>query len=596
MAGGAGGGRVSGPPVLADLRKELADGLASAFAETVGAEAGIAREAALSVLDGRGLPGPFAAHAGDRPVCSLVAFDADRIQGWVFASERVQVAKGASETLMYLQLHAGTMVEAHRGLLHGVVTAAGGGGILVASGRRPAAEIEAAVRGWLEGLSRELTFTVVAEPLGARDLAPGGARTELGPGGAAALDRFALVSGLPGALTRLQIRVRQAKDARPRLGGTPPTWEARPGTALARCPSCGRRPRGAAPPPEDGPDAWCGWCAGFRDIQRDNLYVRHQRWITFSELAEAAVRRRKYLGFVSIDGNGMGDLAQRMGTLLELRAWSETTTAIYEGARREVERVLGGGDLLAPDWKPQEASLSFLSGGDEITVALPAAAAPQAAAAVLRAIEAGYDRATSPGGLLAEAFRDESCLLERMRAAGAAAGIVLAAPHYPVRLLRRYAEALQKEAKQAPGRSGVAWALLTDSSPLPESPEMGHAADLGLGGFENFLADVAAAVEARVPSSALHQLVEHARAEEASIRVLGKPDLDEVVGLLAANFFRYQLARSRELAAFWRAVETRRGGASGPDPVATWFRRGGARRIAGLSEILSLDPVTEVRP
>jgi len=585
---------MSGRVELDGLRAELARGLAAALAETSagGVKPAEAGEAALSVLDGHGIPAALAARMGESPACSLVAFDADRIQSWVFASERVQVAKGASETLMHIQRAATEMIGAVPGL-HGVVTSAGGGGILVASAARDLSSLEADVRRWLERASCELTFTVVAEPLRACDLARGSAPRPLAAAGVAALDRFALAGGIQGALARLQVRVRQAKDACPRAGGAPVRWELRPGTAVERCPSCGRRPRGSAPAAEDGPAAWCDWCNLLRGAFKLNLYQRHDRWITFSELAEASNRRRQYLGFVAVDGNGMGDVAQRMGTLLELRAFSEATTAIYEAAKERIDEVLAPG-VLAPGWSPSGSSLSFLSGGDEITVALPAAAAPRAAAVLLRAIEEGYDRATESGGLLGEAFRDDPDLLSRLRSAGAAAGVVIASPQYPVRLLRRYAEILQKEAKQAAGRSGVAWMLLTDSSPLPEAPRVAAGADLGLPSFERLLAEAAAATAVRVPSSALHQLVGQARDEAQSVRSLPAPVRGEVVDLLAANFFRYQLARSAELAAWWREIETGRDVAAptdGGDAIGAWFRAGGARRIERLTEILSLDPV-----
>lgn len=513
---------------LPDLREQLASDLARAFLSTVGdrISQGEAAMAARSVISGEPLPQSFIARLGKDPVCSFVSFDADRIQSWVFASERVQVAKGASQTLEYLNLHVDKMVREIEGL-HGVIYSAGGGGMLFASGTAEPEALASKVRGWLERASHELTFTVLAQKLYCRDLQPSASPKPVGQGGLAALDRFELVDGLRGILARLQVRLREAKEASPRYGGSPIRWEIRPGTASERCPSCGRRPRGAAPPGEDGPKSWCGWCKTLRDAALHNArsleepFFRNGRWLTFSDLAEASNRRRKYLGFVAIDGNGMGSVVQGIRSLLQLRAFSAETTRIYETARDQIETVLAQG-FLAPGWNPEEASLSLLSGGDEVTFVLPAAAAPAAAVAVLRSIEQGFDRSCQAGGLLHAAFESDPVQLERLRTAGAAGGIVVAQSHYPVRLLRHYADRLQKQAKQAgaaaTGRSEVAWTLLTDSSPLPEGPSAGMDDDFRLEGFETLLGEARAAQRAGVPNAALHRLVGQAREEDAGLR------------------------------------------------------------------------------
>jgi len=235
------------PAGLSDHRDELASHLATAFRATAGDRIGPepAAEAARAVVLGGPLPAAFTTALGDEPACAFVSFDADQIHRWAFASERVQVAKGASQTLEFLNLHVPWMVREVPGL-HGVIYSAGGGGLLVASGAADPAALQAAVRGWLERASHELTFTVLVERLAGRDLQPSAPPRPLGPGGLAALDRFELVDGLRGALARLQVRQREEKEARPRSGGPQVRWEIRPGTASERCPSCGRRPRGAA--------------------------------------------------------------------------------------------------------------------------------------------------------------------------------------------------------------------------------------------------------------------------------------------------------------------------------------------------------------
>lgn len=588
---------------LDELRAELEAGLTEAILHSGRGRVSPAEasSSATAVLSGQGLPAAIAERFGSDPVCSLVTLDADRIQSWVFASERVQVAQGASSTLAAINRNVAKEARTIAGI-HGTVYSAGGGGILLGDASLPPAELELRVRGWLERDSHELTFTVVSLPLFAHDFRPSGAARPLARAGAAALDRFEVIDGLGGALVRLQVKVREAKEARPRRGGPPVKLAVQPGMASERCPSCNRRPPARSLQEDDGPETWCPWCRNLRRVarslalDRDARHARDGRSITFADLAEASNRRRQYLGFVAIDGNGMGGIVQGVRDLLQLRAFSEATTAVYEEARGKVEEVLARG-FLDGAWNPAEASLSLLSGGDEITLVLPAAAAPLAAVETLRAIESGFDAATAPGGLLHEAFREQVNLLDRLRSAGAAAGLVTAASHYPVRLLRHYANELQKEAKRAcalgRARSGLAWTLLTDSSPLPEGLALeGALSDLELGSFERFLEETRATGEMGVPRSALQRLVSEYREEDEKLgRLPDEVPRERVLQRLAANFFRYQLARNRELARWWEAVAPpAKGAGEGFDAIDAWFEAGGGERLERMVDLLSLDP------
>jgi len=116
------------PAGLSDHRDELTGHLAAAFRATAGERIGpdLATAAARAVVVGEPLPGAFTQALGDAPACAFVSFDADQIQRWVFASERVQVTKGASQTLEFLQVRENVdrMVREIDGL-QGVIYAAG---------------------------------------------------------------------------------------------------------------------------------------------------------------------------------------------------------------------------------------------------------------------------------------------------------------------------------------------------------------------------------------------------------------------------------------------------------------------------------------
>jgi hypothetical protein len=595
---------VETPPELAALEKPLVDGLADALrAGAPDLDDARSRAAAEQVIRGQALPDDVARLFGDRPVCTLVGFDADAIQSWVFDSERVQVASGASHVLDKLNRQVnqqpGGIVGEHG--IRGVLYSAGGGGVLFAEVPGDPEALVRTTRDWLEARSHELTFTVVAANLCVADLAPSNAGGALPAAGPLALDRFRVVGGIRGALVRLQVAMRDAKDARPRPA-TARVDRKKGETRAERCPSCGRRPPGKRPVLDASPGYWCEWCRGLRKVYLDrpeNRRKEDDKAVTFADLAESVERRRQYLGFIAVDGNSMGAVVQSVGSLRQLRAFSEATTRIYEAARQRAREVLR--PYLKDVNDEEESSLSLLSGGDEITLVLPAAAAPEVALEVLEAIERGFDQATGPDGLLHEAFKDDRTILERLRNAGAAAGVIAAHANYPVRLLRRYANELQKNAKSTcprPNRSAVSWLLLTDSSPLTEKLEASPGdEDWSVAAFRRRLREVKLAVDHKVAASALQAILGYCRDEERSIRSLAGNSREGVVDLLAANFFRYQLARNDALGNWWQALvaddpDLRREDDQ-HDSIGRWFHRGGRRRLEQIVDLLSLQPFVE---
>ncbi len=583
-------------PTLDQLREKLE----SAFGRAIqaGAPDRLSQAQALSaarcVLLGQGMPDDLKPLFDGRPVCHLVCFDADQIQRWVFASERVQVASGASKTLDKLNADVDLAVAEISGI-HGKLYSAGGGGMLFADAAVDANELVERTRRWLQERSHGLTFTVIAEPLSVSDLEPGSEGRALPQAGAAALDRFRVARGLRAVLVRTQVRLRTVKDAEPHFHPQP-ALRSRPGTRADRCPSCGSRPPRQTPVTDNSPEFWCRRCAGLRRQYKKEGggLERDGQPITFGELAESVKCRRRYLGFLAVDGNSMGSVVQNVRSFLQLRAFSEATTAIYNAAREKAQAVVAG---CAFKEDLGEGCLSLLSGGDEITLVLPSTAAPAAGIESLRAIEEGYDAATREGQLLHDAFKDDPELLDRLRTAGAAGGLIVAHSHFPVRLLRQYANQLQKNAKRscaaAEKRSGLAWLLLTDSSPLTEAlAEEEHPRDQMLESFETLVREATAARDVAIPSSALHGILSHYRHEERDLEPVAEgPGKQAVLDLLTASFFRYQLARSDKLRSWWQQVAPAGDGGE-RDAVASWLHEGGGRRLEKLVDLLSLDPLS----
>jgi len=581
-------------PPLPD-QDELVAALTESFAAALRSSLGAPEALTVATTIATGAPLPDTLHSTDRPLVTLVAFDADRIQSWVFASERVQVAAGASATLDHLNQQVDELVGGVEGV-SGVVYSAGGGGLLVGPATDSPTELARRVGARLEERSRGLSFTVHAIAARAADLAPSTAPTRLT--GSPLASRFEIAHGVAGTLARLQAEVRRRKDeALPPMG---PALRRRGGLVAERCPSCGLRPPGRSPVTDDGPAFWCGRCRDLRESWKrgpGRSFEHEDRPLTFEDLAAASLRGRSFLGFVALDGNAMGGLFRRVTTFLQLRALSEATTRVYAAARSRVPDLLDQGSFLAPDWPADEAFLSLLSGGDEITLVLPASAAPSIAGDVLRAVETGFDEAASGDGLLATVFAADPALLDLVRRAGAAAGVVVAQGTYPVRLLRRYAYALQSGAKARCAekglRSAVAWHLLTDSSPLTRDLAAGDRADSSLSAFDRLLGEVAAAQAARVPRSALQQLLAELRREEDGLFSVDAAERRDVLARCGANFLRYQVARNPALATWWQQV--------GPtwqeepeearDGALPFMLRAADGRLQRFLDLLSLDPV-----
>ncbi len=584
-------------PSLADLRGELVRGLARALGPSAGGE--LDEAAAKQAVDGHGLPETVRERFGESPVAALVCFDADQIQSWVFASERIQVAAGASQLLEELNEKAWELLAADRELaahLGGKVFSAGGAGILLASASFLGNEKALASR--MEELLRQrcpdLGFTVAAVPLHVRDFERSGDGDTLAR--VHGLGRFRVATGLKAALTRLQVEVRAKKDGQPEPSRGR-LLRATNELLATRCPSCGARsPENPAPAgQEPKPANWCWWCRKVSGALRHGpraFVDAAGNPITFADLAELVRQPRRYLGFLALDGNGMGQLGRQMGSLLELAAFSAATTAIYERARRAGIAALG--DFAE---SPDETHLSLVGGGDEITFVLPAGAAPGVAQAGATAVEEGFDALTREDAWLARAFAENPGALAELRKAGAGAGLVLADGHFPVRFLRRYAAALQKRAKrhcnQTGERSAVAWELLATGSPLTEEPGEVAAASLGLARLADQLADVDHARAAHLPPSALQTVLRYAATEERALAGLGdEAERRNVHARLTANFFRYQLARNAPLASWWAAAERPE---PGGEALVAWFADGGVDHLARLLDLLSLVPTDLAR-
>lgn len=416
-----------------------------------------------AIADGRGERATVAATCretlGERPVMDLVLFDTDRISDYVFESSRPPVMTGASTILRDLNNSIAAKYE------HAVLYSGGGEGMLLlpaGAGEGACREIEAAYERQTAGALGVTTGWIALRP---EEMLPSGSVEESPNEG------IRLVSGTPAVLSRLRDRVRRKKDERL------PAWSAVPG-GRQRCVSCrdreGSQPISQYRESEQG--LLCAPCARRWEEGRGQIKGLSFEGLaaTFSpaqggEADRGARAKASYIGFLYADGNGMGQLFGRLGSLAELRFLSGAVRGIF--ARAE-ERARERAEALAPKQSRKRESplfLSFLGGGDEVIWIMPAPLAVDAACELAGWVESESSEVAGLSALLGRAG---------LRSLTVGTGVVLCDHKYPVRYQHALAQALQKNAKRqffAPAqkvmRSAVDFEVLTDASPLAEDLE-----------------------------------------------------------------------------------------------------------------------------
>ena len=439
-------------PSPRESRDHVAEVARAALAQAAG-DGKAAPELVQAIADGRGERGRVAGLArqlgGDGKPLELVLFDTDRIASYVFESSRPPVLAGASRILRDLNLE----IDARHS--RQVIYSGGGEGLLLVprgQGAAVCAEIEGRFR---EATAGALAVTADHLPVSPEDLLADA-------GEASAADGIRLVSGTQSVLSRLRDSVRERKDGR---------LPARASVAgeSARCVSCRDRQAGETDCPRRGLDdqpegklcepCRLRWERGRRLIAGNSFEDIVERFVEARGTAGGTGARVRYLGLLYADGNGMGQLFGRLGSLAELRFASTAVARVFDETRERVEEEVG---QVAP-----EILLSLLGGGDEAIWILPGALAVRAAERLAAWVDAAA--AAIPG------------LLPLLTAAGVSrltfgAGLVLCDLGFPVRYQHALASALLKSAKAmfqgAAARrdavSSIDFAVLTDSSPLSE--------------------------------------------------------------------------------------------------------------------------------
>jgi hypothetical protein len=454
LRGASAEGRTNVPENQTECRERVMRAARAALEQVAGREAVVPQELAAAIADGRGDRQAVEAATrrifGDRRPLDLVLFDTDRIAEYVYESSLPPVIAGASTILRDLNRELARLYQSQT-----IFSGGGEGLLLVERGRGEGIceEIENLYWEQTDGALGVTTGFLEVSPL---DFIAGGPQEE------EARDGVRLVAGTQAVLARLRDRIRRKKDEvypqRVPVQG-----------ALPRCISC--RDRAAnhpTPVTREGltGNVLCSPC--------------HRRWsegkdqiagVSFDELIGTLQdaypklgAKSSYTGFLYADGNSMGALFGRLGSLTEIgflsRAVSHVFEKLEELARQRAEDQLGGIE------QPKRLFLSYLGGGDEAIWIVPGALALQIARDLPGWLSTEVRNIPDLPGFLRERKVEDLTL---------GIGLVLCSHSYPVRYQYALAKELQKNAKQMfyggayrTPPSSIDFELLTDSSPLVE--------------------------------------------------------------------------------------------------------------------------------
>jgi hypothetical protein len=397
---------------------------------------------------------------------ALLAADTDRTQDYVFESARLPEIRGASSQLDHLNHTLETMVNE----AGGDVIYAGGGSLLALT----PASVARTLTPKMEALYPEHT-TVATITVDWREIPPDKVDQGYPPDAQAPF----------GALVRWAgTWLRRRKESRSSI----PFVEALPHTE--RCRSCLTRPANPTYLPtypdwplcdvchakraHQGCDWWFRRFQEYLDENREQYdrYYRRQpsfprfarnldraRWTPqdLSEIGEACKAREGYVGFIYLDGDGMGRVFERLPTIA---AYATLSRAVEAATREAVMAALA---TLHPAWvhpsdarpkneKPSQSDLDpqgrmrihpfdiITIGGDDIVLITPADVALPVAAQISRNFQQGLQRHLA-GTDLPDSFKTRPYTMS--------GGVVLASDHNPVRVLRDLSKELQREAKKA---------------------------------------------------------------------------------------------------------------------------------------------------
>jgi hypothetical protein len=371
---------------------------------------------------------------------ALLAADTDRTQDYVFESAKLPEVRGGSWLLDDLNLNGIPALFREHGLTGtfvdddppGEIVYTGGGGLLALVPATVAEALACAIEAEYPKVTGAASITAGWRPITAKMVI--GGYPDGGFGG--------LVQWAGNWLSR-------RKESKP----PPSFYEVLP--HAARCQSCHIRPAHKVLFPDDPGGGWpiCPVCESkrldrslwFEEYQRQyNIVADHPQ--DLSEIGQASGGRKGYVGFIHLDGDGLGELLFKFQTPLEYRGFSKSIASVAKKAvmetfhhylpptqikgseaRREIGQAHLVGELITIH--PFEI---ITIGGDDVWLIVPGDAALPIAAAISTTFSEQAPLRPDNGS---------PCTLS--------GGVVIADDHNPVWVLRDLAKDLAREAKRA---------------------------------------------------------------------------------------------------------------------------------------------------
>lgn len=406
---------------------------------------------------------------GARAPLALVGFDTPGLQEYVFKTRRPIDVYGGSRLIAdftnpYITCEQGTVSLYCKVDASDVVYAGGGSGVFLTAASR-AEEIARNIEEILwDKTHQDLHSVAVVLTIWPADL---GATIE--PGALHTLDDL-LGSPVPTTaycrtlnnLFNLLSRARSAKGLLAMdVGGKE-----------RRCEACGER----AP---QAPKTVCSACEarrgyGFRKKCNDTIAkCEVAQPSTFDDLLEGYSQRA--LAVLYADGANVGGAFQKVASLAEHRRLSVAVEEAFHDARIAAIKVIPQPRVSREGEQHDEVRPALraqypICGGDDLVLILPATGVFAAAEKILEIVESRFDRLRHEKGWSPE-------VLQSIETFGVGIGIVIAAPHFPVRFLLEYAHDLLESAKakirqkQDGARSAVDFLVLRTGTPLSHSIE-----------------------------------------------------------------------------------------------------------------------------
>jgi len=370
---------------------------------------------------------------------ALLAADTDRTQEYVFESAKLPEVRGASWLLDDLNVNRLPNLFRKHGLTGkfidddppGEIIYAGGGALIALVPTSEAETLANAIEAEYPKVTSAASITADWRPVTPRMVIDGYPNGGFG----------GLVQWAGSWLTR-------RKESKP----PPSFYEALP--HAVRCQSCQIRPANMALFADDPSGGWpiCPVCEKKR-LDRSLWFEKYQEEYAIkaehpqdlSEIAQASSGRKGYVGFVYLDGDGLGAVFHRQRTALDYRVFSQgIATAATVAVMQTLSDLLSPTQILGSDARREIGQPHLVGkpitihpfeiitiGGDDIWLIVPGDRAIPIAAAISTAFSKKASRPDDDG----------PCTLS--------GGVVIADDHNPVRVLRDLAKDLAREAKRA---------------------------------------------------------------------------------------------------------------------------------------------------